>query len=344
MVPAERGPGPARLALAASTVTVVILVLALVAAGRLIQSISVFGSQGLAAYRDRIDHLSVPDIVAMKSAHALQAPPYAVGLFGNSRSVEISGSDIGLPNGVYFNFSVGGTTFSQSVATLEYLSYQGKAPKLSIISIDNHDIEFTGAVYWLPPLLFAHRLMNPMPYHEMSGQPASLARYWSLSVTDAVNGMRGQLQDLFKFLRIQQMLRFATDVAVDAERPRDRYRADGSRSRGISADNTNLTIFPGALSDRYARRIEQDLGRLAKLQAGGMRIVIYESPIHPALRQQIEARRTDAVRKFRDNFLAACRSNGLTCLPAPEFTGSLPWADCCHAPPALLGRFIKALL
>ena len=105
-----------------------------------------------------------------------------------------------------------------------------------------------------------------------------------------------------------------------------------------------MTFDRDGISDGYARLVEIDMGRLAQVQKHGTKIVIYESPIHPKLLDEIAKSSPEKVHAFRQRFLEICRRNSIACHSAPILTKPLPWSDCCHAPPALLGRFIAGLL
>ena len=64
----------------------------------------------------------------------------------------VSRGDVNLPNSDFFNFSVGGTSFIQSVTLLEELAEQGVAPKTAIISIDHPELQFIECLYFPEPI------------------------------------------------------------------------------------------------------------------------------------------------------------------------------------------------
>lgn len=316
----------------------------LFAIGWVLQSLPLFGPNSRAHFRQNIDLLTPADVLAVKAAHASRTAPYQVGLFGNSRAVEVSHTDVGLPPMAFFNFAVGGTSFRQSVALLEYLSEYGIAPQVAIVSIDNHDIEFVGSIYWPPIFLLPQRLIAPIPFYGPDQNPVPYWRYVFFNFRDVFGHAREQARAYLNYIRVRQRIWFLASGIVGGSQPNIQYLTDGARPENVTVDRTTMTLDRDAISEGYARLVEIDMGRLVQVQKRGTKIVIYESPIHPRVQDEIAKGRTETVREFRQRFLEICRRNDLTCRPAPLITGPLPWSDCCHPPPALLGRFIAGLL
>ncbi len=84
-----------------------------------------------------IDHLPIYDVAETKVAHARAVPPFTVGLFGNSRVIQVGVAALATDAGGAFNFAVPGTGFRQSVALLEVLVSGGRAPRIAVISLDS---------------------------------------------------------------------------------------------------------------------------------------------------------------------------------------------------------------
>ncbi|CAN0592370.1 unnamed protein product, partial [Laminaria digitata] len=66
---------------------------------------------------------------------------HEVGVFGNSRSVQLTAADVGV-TGSFFNYSVPGGSFRQSVNMMELLGRRSVLPKTVVISIDHFEMSF----------------------------------------------------------------------------------------------------------------------------------------------------------------------------------------------------------
>lgn len=332
-----------KIGLAALTLSLAGLIAGLLVIGAIFESLSVFGPEGDENRRRNLDSLSVANMVAIKAAHARQSQAYKVGLFGNSRAVEVSHFDIGLPKDVFFNFAVGGTAFPQSVAFLDYLVRVGKAPKLAIISLDNHDINFIGSMYWLPLSMLPGRMKSVVrtwsSHSEADAwkQAADHLRDWK-DVTSS------QLRTRFNAMLLKERLSFILFSHSARGQSSAYYLGDGARPQAPAMNPAALHIDRGGFTNRYANLVEGDIALLAEIQKKDVKVVVYESPIHPMFSNEVDHGRSNNTQEFRGRFFAACARYSITCLPAPILTGSLPWTDCCHPPPALLGRFIANLL
>jgi len=282
-----------------------------------------------------LDRLPASDIVAIKLRHALAHPPYEIGLFGNSRSVEVTSAHLGLAPGRFFNFSVGGMSIRQSIASLEELAAADKAPRVALISFDNAITQFYA---------------NP-------DYPAGPAR-WRLAVHDIYAGARDPAVSRSEWLRmgwrhtVTEWNQFKQLFSIQVLRARLRpdgpttYERDGARPGGVAPAAAPALLSPQPPSV-LAGYIKIDLARLAVLQARGIRIVIYESPIYPAQRQ-LEASASDgAARAVRTALLQNCRALGLTCHLAPAIgePGKPPfWSEASHPPPGPLGAWLRQRL
>ena len=270
-------------------------------------------------YRTRMDQLTVPDIVMLKADHAAARERFDVGLFGNSRAVEVSAEDIGPSSGRFFNFAVGGTPFRQSVALIEYLNRRNRAPALAVISVDNHALGFDGLIYW--PML-------------MPGRFAWDRAAWRDLTSTALEQMKGYPAG------IAARLRYLAAGLTSNNSAEPTYQLDGSR-RARPGRPAAVGEFKSAeVQPYYLSMIDADMARLASIARNGIRIIIYESPLHPS----IAPLHVGEGNPLRDHFNAACRREGIECHDAPELGSAEAWYDCCHAPPAALGRFIAVLL
>jgi hypothetical protein len=287
--------------------------------GWLVEATSPFSPSASPPYRKTLDLLAVPDIIKLKADHAVSRAPYDVGLFGNSRAVEVSAEHLGLGADRFFNFAVGGTPFRQSVALLEYLSQRKRAPALAIISVDNHELGFDGAIYWPFPFLLHGR---------------ALAEWSVLKDTMATSIAQIKGYPIVFGYR----LHFLTASFTGTPDGQEFYRLDGSRDARTGQQGSEIKFSPTEVGEYYLRMIDVDMARLAKIARGGTKVVIYESPLYPRLALE----RSRIPNRLRSHFASACEREGISCFPAPVLDHGEPWFDCCHAPPALLGRFIAA--
>ena len=103
-----------------------------------------FTSQYTDSSRSNLINLPAEDICKIKLNHAYTSQTYDVAIFGNSRSLNISKVDIDLGNQSFFNFSIPGQSFRNSIAIITELSKQKKLPKKIIISYDFFELGLPG--------------------------------------------------------------------------------------------------------------------------------------------------------------------------------------------------------
>ncbi|WP_341704619.1 hypothetical protein [Ferrovibrio sp.] len=302
-----------------------------------VRRLPVFGPDGDARLRQAMTRLTVDDTIALKANHGRTAPRYDIGLFGNSRSVAVSHSDLGVAPSRFFNFSVGGTVFEQSVTLAEHLARDGKLPGTVLISLDNVDIGFFGTIGWPSVFTSLPRIADDSVLIRRMGH-ASLPRIAAEPVRMALD----QVKAFMNADRQLDYLRFLTGIGLEDG---GRYRADGSVPQGHLAAQpaADMIRFP-APNPYHLDHLALYVHRLARLQAQGRRIIVYESPLYPPLLREIEQGRKPETAALRQRLFAACHAEGLTCLPAPVLRTATPWPDCCHAPAAALGRFLHDLL
>jgi hypothetical protein len=284
--------------------------------GTLVEVTAPFAEQS-SRYRGPLDRLAVPDIIMLKAGHAEGSERFEVGLFGNSRAVEVSTEDIGLSSGRFFNFAVGGTPFRQSVALIEHLDRRGRAPEVAVISVDNHALGYDGLIYW-PMLMPGRFAFDRAALHDLAS-----------TALEQVKGYPVAIGARLRYL--------STSLTSDnaAEPP---YRLDGSRRARPGRPGAEDGFKGADVQPYYLRMIDADMARLASIARNGTRVIIYESPLHPSIARQHSG---DGSR-LRNHFNAACRRERIECHDAPELGGAQAWYDCCHAPPSALGSFISS--
>ena len=90
------------------------------------------------------DGLSGSFLGRLKEQHGFMSKPYDVGIFGSSTSMMVTARDLGFKGCRFFNFAVLGESLRNSVVLLERLSEHGNAPKVSLIGLDNFEIQSYG--------------------------------------------------------------------------------------------------------------------------------------------------------------------------------------------------------
>jgi hypothetical protein len=312
---------------------------------RQLQSAPVFGVDRTAARAVAYGQLSgAVDPMAVKFGHALRHARFRYGLFGSSRALSVSHQHLGLAEHEFFNFSVGGTSLRQNVALLQALQDAGKAPEIAVISLDNHDIQYFRHVEW--PAFWAAPGYHLQYLRDELAGGISAGVVLRAAAEAVLVGVKAAVTD-FSLERLRSIRLFFHDMP-DASFTHAPYRADGSRVLEVGALNEGPPAFSSytPVWPSMAAGMQADMARLGRLAASGIRIVVFESPIAPQLGDAVMARRDATTVQLRDAISDACRRHGVTCLPAPELPGTTdhPWGACCHAPPALLGRYIAGLL
>lgn len=302
---------------------------------------------------DALRNFPSTDLVASKLLYAVgRTRPFELAIFGNSRSVMLSTADIpGVDPRGFFNFSVGGTSFQQSVRSVEYLASHSVLPKTVIISYDNTELQFVGLATWPRPELEPHRLIADLA-ELLSNDYGTL----HLRVRDAVKvadyfsdrswrrfEQLWSLDTLFK--RVQYFLG-SPGMAGSGEAMR---RTDGSRAQTLPDKRLSFASFKPKTSAHRAdaRYFLLGMKRLARVaQAHDVRIILYESPLAPELSTRLGPNPTAAAEETRSWIRLGCASTSLECHEAPVLapSDSVYWPDCCHAPARLLGQYVAALL
>ncbi|KIL97735.1 hypothetical protein CCC_00796 [Paramagnetospirillum magnetotacticum MS-1] len=280
-----------------------------------------------------------------KLRHIAENPSVDVMLFGNSRIIAVGTEEIGLPGVTVFNTGSGGTSFRQSVATLERVIATGKPPKVAVLSFDHVSLLYAqGAVDWPPaparwPLVAGDALaLISAPY-----RVGPDIRAFSKAVFGA------ELNHVAKLANVKLLWSRLKVMAGEMAPCQAGYRADGSRPWSkpakIDLNGSALPVYT-PLDARYPL-LEHDLDRLAAIQAKGVKVVVYESPLHPRLDEVVEPLLPDEQRRQRVRLRDGALARGLTYHAAPVIWGSERdgfWHDPDHAPARALGRFIAGLV
>lgn len=300
------------------------------------------GSDPFNAQSDRtlkaLEALPEQDITALKLDHARHVERYDIGLFGNSRSIQ-AGSDKPIGDSrSFFNFSVPGASFRNSVAMIETLADDGALPKTVLVSLDNFAIDFYGnALFPEIGTRWATMFEDVLADGVLAGQP--IRAVLRMAFRHALTEWR-ILTSQFNVTLLRNRLLGSAEAANG---PAALYRANGSRALPPVRRNGDLvpvkTEYPKQIIRGY---LAADLRRLSDIaEATDSRIVVFESPVAPGL--EVASAGIDDVRA---SFYALCGRLQVTCLPAPDL-GEYPlsaWFDATHAPTAALDTWLTTVL
>lgn len=282
--------------------------------------------------RGILDQLPAEDIAALKIRHADAVARFDVGVFGNSRAIQVSARDIGVEERSFFNFAVPGTSIRQSVLLLERRADIGKLPRRIFVSFDNAALEYYGnPVYPRPPRRWMSAVRD---LAQGFGNPeiglGGVARMaWRHAFTE--------WRALVGLLSAQHLRTRLFASAKNEGKPA--YFADGSWPRYGLGEWRRLKPLAALAPSIMPEYLAYDLSRLAAIRAEGVRLLVYESPLAPGLSHAS----SDNAKAVRKRFLAACAALDIACASAPELGGNgVPpyWDDSSHAPGPLLGAWL----
>jgi hypothetical protein len=296
-------------------------------------------------------NLPIDGLLRIKYEHALSNPRYSVGVFGNSRIVMIGHNDVGLQEDEFFNFGIGGTSFLQSVTLLEELAKEGKAPDVSIISLDHPEMQFFNYPYWPGPLHRLSIITDTLRLSNGNVPSQESALEFLKSLKNMIKVAWGQIKQIWNFDAAQRYFKFMLlqiwpDYSEYGAKP---YASDGSTPikplleyhKNEFTEKTPLS----EMSNRYLEESVKSLGRLKK--AYGLTVIVYESPIEPKIASRLKAISGPYAKETQNRILSTCVEVELDCRKAPSLVapkGGPYWHDCCHAPAGQLGRYIGSLI
>lgn len=295
-----------------------------------------------------LDKLSGTVLAGLKRIHARNHGRYDIGLFGNSRSLNVAGSDIGIDGCSFFNFSVGSESLRSSIAYLELLAADGRLPRIAAISVDNFELQ---------------RYNNPLFL--------SVADRWALIARDMTVGWRRQdisLREVAKmgwrhaiiesrlFMQNFQVELFRMGLKRLAGLPTDFfdyglgggiYIADGSRrsASGAPMKQEGDIIAPGSPQILFGY-LRYDLERLKRLQDRGTRVVMFETLLEPKSARVYAANPSAHASATRKRFLSICEELSFHCQTAPGEVpfSALPWEEITHPPGKSTGAYLSRVL
>lgn len=301
--------------------------------------------------KDRIltlDGYTRPQIADMKLQHAFASRKYDVGIFGNSRSLRVGDRDMTLGKCRFYNFSVHGTSYRNSLIMLEALADARKAPDLAIVTFDNFVIQMFRNPVDLPMMLRWKAVYKDIK--SAIAEPGINLRERLRMVWRPLQGEGELFTTAFKF----DTLRALWDKAAYSLKPTkliadktSGYTREGTRIRPApKPDFVVNDIQPLSLMSASLGYLSLDLKRFHDLQARGIKIVLYESLLEPKSADYYAQYPSAAAEITRRAFIRGCAAEGLNCpiapsrLPGPAY----PWFDPTHPDPKSLGLYFNPLI
>ncbi|MHC8508301.1 MAG: hypothetical protein ACYYKD_02720 [Rhodospirillales bacterium] len=282
----------------------------------------------------------------MKLRHAAaQGAPYDVGLFGSSRILSVGAPEMKTGACGVFNFALSGQSFRSSVDMLEHLLRAGAAPRTAVISVDHFELQMAANAEWLSWTGRIKTAVRDFIYTVETG--AADTRILSQIIWRYIWTEKNLFRQQFEAMYLRRMIDGVFSAGPDfeaAEKSASAYRADGSlalSARAFGAVNpvarTRAQILPPVF--------QRDLDRLfATAARNDIKVIIYESPLHPESARVFEKTPSVFVINNRKRLKDACGAYAPRCRladPAPAMTAAPDsWSDATHPPAAALGRWI----
>ena len=296
-----------------------------------------------------LDEFSSPAFAKMKLRHGLTQERFDIGLFGNSRSLDVGSRHLKLGACSYFNFSIAGESLRASAALLEQLAARGRAPRIALVSVDNFELQLYSNPFF----------------------PTTIER-WHQGLTDVKIGFlqsRISLRELAKMVWRHvhtewQIFKLSFDImrnrnilfnTIGDERPPFKltqelskgYRGDGSRTQALPQISAfaRPKFSPG--SPQVLRGyFRYDLNRLKLLSEQGVTVIVYESPLDPSNTRIRLLKPSPQAAESRKDYFRFCKALGLNCHSAlgKLEAGNTPWRDSNHAPAKELGEYLNRVL
>jgi len=326
----------------------VVFIIGVLSVGDVIPSVDPFDDRRPNLAQDFSGYDERP-IALMKIRHSSErGRPYDVGLFGNSRILSVGRENITGNACSTFNYALSGHSFRSTVQLLERLSWEKALPRLAIISMDHFELQMTNNPVWTGWWRRWHVFLGDIAiaFREPNSDLRDKARIiWRLISTETIIFQR---RFEFSFFRraVLDALKWNGDIFRDVDIGRPGYRPDGSfyspplPPKEIAAmTRTTPQIINSVL--------RSDLERLFRMaRDSNLKLVLYESPLHPASAVVFDAAPSFFADANRRTFLETCQGFGITCFSAPRepFLRLGGWGDASHPPPSMLGKWISSII
>lgn len=300
-----------------------------------------FGARNAPSYF-AADSISQSTIAKMKLRHAaLSSTPYDIGMFGNSRVLNVSAKDIGHQTCRVFNFAVGGESLRASAELIESLGAMNKTPRVVVVSADHFELQMYNNPFLISAWKRTQRFVSDLSVAFSTG--ASLREIitvaWRAVWTQAL-----AFQRMFEYSFLADAVGHILGVNISTVDAATIYVADGSRRSSETPSKIPPVISP-TTAQILPWQLRHDLERIASARVNGAQtVIIYESPLHPTSARKFDETPTPHAARTRETFKSACTALGLICVTEqPTIDPNMPWSDASHPPASILGPFIGEL-
>ena len=295
-----------------------------------------------------LDGLSGTVFAGLKRNHARNHGRYDIGLFGNSRSLNVAKLDLAIDSCSFFNFSIGGESFRSSIAYLEQLSADGTLPRIAAISVDNFELQrYNNPLFLAVPDrwgLIARDLRSGWQRPDIS--LSELARMgWRHALIES-RLFKQNFQVEF-FLKGLKWLAGQRTKFFDRSEGEGTYLADGSRqSAPASPVKKEGNVFSPGSPQILFGYLRYDLERLKRLQDRGTHLVLFETLLEPKSARVYAENPSPYANDTRKRFLSICQELSFRCHTAPGDVpfSTLPWEEITHPPGKSTGAYLTGLL
>lgn len=287
--------------------------------------------------------VSQSTIAKMKLHHATLTPtPYDVGLFGNSRALNVSVEDIDNSACRIFNFAVGGESLRASATLIERLVTVNKVPRIVVISADHFELQMYNNPFFVSAWARAQHFISDL--EAAMNADASIRQIitvtWRTIWTQAL-----AFQRMFEYAFLADTVIRALGFETHPTDTTTVYVSDGSRRSAEKPTGTPPLLSPTTVQI-LPWQLRHDLKRIALAKSSGAEaVIIYESPLHPTSAAYFTANPTAHATRTREAFKETCRELGLVCITdtlSEVITAS--WSDASHPPASVLGPHINKLI
>ena len=298
-----------------------------------------FTSQYTDSLRSNLIDLPAEDICKIKLNQAYTSQTYDVAIFGNSRSLYISKDNIDLGNQSFFNFSIPGQSFRNSIAIITELSKRKKLPKKIIVSYDFFEFGLPGDNQ-ICFISFSDRIVNIL------GDFKFLLKK-KLYYDGTIYIYNNFINEFKNFKYKISIIRIRTILKLFFLYPNKNSLLvydDGSIQERIINDKKEYK-FKFQREDKY-QLIEKDFKHLSNLIKNKSELIIYVSPLEPSVFLDKNFKLSDNAKINKYRFLMLCKKFSFSCFNGLiiKNTDEPFWADSTHPPAKRMGEWISKVL
>ena len=285
--------------------------------------------------RGVLNNLTSYDLSKIKLHNAENKEKFDIAIFGNSRSVNIGKSDLQIRDEEFFNFSIPGESFRNSVSMIEILFNKNKVPKTNIIAFDNFEIDLIGGNVINPNLFF----------HRVKKKTIEFFYLINISYKEAFKNLHDYIIEEFRGLKyLFSITRNKIYVPlIFGYFYKDKVNLISENGKNIKTEllKKKKYKFDYIRNDKYLL-LEKDLNTLKRVkEKTGVNIIIYISPILPDF--QINQKLSSKAKFVKDRLFKICKKNKIRCIDSPMISNKKKpfWDDSSHPPSQKIGSWIS---